>query len=62
MDSGYYDMFKIMKTLVDIGFNGMVHLDHTPKIVGAPYAYPAYAAGFMHACLVRAQNEPKGTL
>jgi mannonate dehydratase len=61
-DNGYYDMYRIMKTLVDIGYTGIVHLDHTPRMVGAPYAYPAYAAGFMHACLVRALAEPKGAL
>lgn len=61
-DVGYYDMYKIMKKLVDIGFNGLVHLDHTPKLVGAPYAYAAYASGFMHACLKRAEAEPKGAL
>jgi mannonate dehydratase len=63
MDNGYYDYYKIMKTLVDIGFDGMVHLDHHPEdMPGGAYAYLAYAAGFMHACLVRAENEPKGTL
>jgi len=62
MDNGYYDMYKIMKTLVDIDFQGLVHLDHHPQMVGGEYAYLAYAAGFMHASLVRAMNEPKGTL
>jgi mannonate dehydratase len=62
MDNGYYDMYKIMKTLVDINFQGLVHLDHHPEMVGKEYAYLSYAAGFMHACLVRAKNEPKGTL
>ncbi|HEU0096001.1 MAG TPA: mannonate dehydratase, partial [Rhizomicrobium sp.] len=59
-DNGYYDMYKIMKTLVDINYTGVVHFDHTPKMVGAPLTYPAYAAGFMHACLYRAMAEPKG--
>lgn len=61
-DNGYYDMYKIMKTLVDIDYTGVIHFDHTPKMVGAPLTYPAYAAGFMHACLNRAIAEPKGTL
>lgn len=59
MDNGYYDMFRIMKTLVEIGYNGTVNLDHTPQMVGAPYAYPAYAIGYMKACLQRAQAESK---
>ena len=28
MDTGYYDYYKIMKTVVDIGWDGLVHLDH----------------------------------
>jgi hypothetical protein len=31
-------------------------------MVGKEYAFLSYAAGFMHACLVRAKNEPKGVL
>jgi mannonate dehydratase len=58
-DNGYYDMFKAMKALVDAGYSGAVHLDHTPDMVGAPYAYPAYAAGYMKACLQRALAEAK---
>jgi mannonate dehydratase len=59
MDSGYYDMYKIMKTLVDMGYDGYLHLDHTPAMVGAPYTYAAYSMGFMKAVLVRALAEPK---
>ncbi len=60
VDAGYYDYYKIMKTVVDIGWDGLVHLDHAPDMVGAPYTYPAYAAGFMHGMLQRAKNSPKG--
>ena len=60
-DNGYYDMYKAMKALVDVGYNGIVHLDHTPAMVGAPYAYSAYAAGYMKACLQRALAEAKKT-
>ena len=62
MDNGYYDYYKIMKTVVDIGWDGLVHLDHAPQMVGSPYSYPAYAAGFMHAVLNRARHAPKGQL
>ena len=30
MDNGYYDMYKIMKALRDVKFDGIVILDHTP--------------------------------
>jgi mannonate dehydratase len=58
-DNGYYDMYKVMKALVDIGYSGIVHLDHAPDIVGTPYTYPAYAVGYMKACLQRALAEAK---
>ena len=30
MDNGYYDMYKIMKALRDVNFDGIVILDHSP--------------------------------
>jgi mannonate dehydratase len=56
-DNGYYDMYKVMKALVDAGYGGAVHLDHTPTMVGAPYSYAAYSVGYMKACLQRALVE-----
>ena len=38
MDNGYYDMYKIMAALVDVNFDGIVILDHTPTVVGGRYA------------------------
>jgi mannonate dehydratase len=58
-DNGYYDMYKAMKALVDAGYGGIVHLDHAPDMVGAPYTYQAYAVGYMKACLQRALAEAK---
>jgi mannonate dehydratase len=57
MDNGYYPLFNSMKTLVQIGYNHTVNLDHTPQMVGAPYAYTSYAMGYMKACLQQAQSE-----
>ncbi len=48
-------MSVIMKTLVDIEYNHTVNLDHTPQMIGEPYAYPAYAMGYMKALLQRAE-------
>ena len=31
MDNGYYDMSKIMTALVEVKFDGIVILDHTPR-------------------------------
>ncbi len=52
-------MYKVMKVLVDNDYDGYLHLDHTPELTGNPYTYAAYAAGFMRACIRRAQNEPR---
>ena len=38
MDNGYYDMYKIMKALRDVNFDGIVILDHSPRMVGGNYA------------------------
>lgn len=62
VDAGYYDYYKIMKTVVDIGWDGLIHLDHSVEMRGGPYVYPAYAAGFMHGMLNRAKRTPKGVM
>jgi mannonate dehydratase len=35
MDDGYYDMYRVMETLVDIDFDGLVIPDHVPEL-GSP--------------------------
>ncbi len=57
MDNGYRDMYPVMKALVDAGYSGAVHLDHSLDMIGAPYSYPAFATGYMKACLQRALAE-----
>ena len=54
MDDGYYDMYKIMKALHDVKFDGIVILDHSPTMVGADYAQTAYGFAYMRALLNRA--------
>lgn len=56
-DNGYYDMYKAMKALVDAGYDGAVHLDHSLEMIGSPYTYQAFATGYMRACLQRALAE-----
>ena len=60
-DNGYYDMYKAMKALVDAGYGGAVHLDHSLDMVGSPYTYQAFATGYMKACLQRALAEANKT-
>src|SRR5712691_13524990 len=55
MDDGYYDMWKIMKALRDVNFDGIVILDHSPVMVGETYTQTAYGVAYMKALLKRAQ-------
>jgi mannonate dehydratase len=59
MDNGYYDMYKIMKALHDVNFDGIVILDHSPRLVGGNYAQTAYGFAYMRALLNRANAEAK---
>jgi mannonate dehydratase len=59
MDNGYYDMSKIMEALVEVKFDGIVILDHTPTVVGGHYPEQAYGFAYMKALLNRAQAESK---
>ena len=59
MDNGYYDMYKIMKALHDVKFDGITILDHSPSMVGGGYVQTAYGFATMRALLDRANAEPK---
>ena len=53
-------MWKIMKALRDVSFDGIVILDHSPTMVGGNYAQTAYGFAYMKALLNRANAEAKG--
>jgi mannonate dehydratase len=57
MDNGYYDMSKIMRALRDVDFEGIVILDHSPRMVGGNYTQTAYGFAYMKGLLsgVRAE-------
>jgi mannonate dehydratase len=59
MDNGYYDMYKIMRALRDVSFDGIVILDHSPRMVGGNYAQTAYGFAYMKALLNCANAEAK---
>jgi mannonate dehydratase len=59
MDDGYYDMYKIMKALRDVNFDGIMILDHSPTMIGGRYVQTAYGVGYMKALLNRANAEAK---
>jgi mannonate dehydratase len=57
MDNGYYDMSKIMTALVEVKFDGIVILDHTPDVIGGHYPEQAYGFAYMKALMNRALAE-----
>ncbi len=60
LDNGYMDMYKIMRLLVELKYDGTITLDHTPKFTdwaGGKAAASAYAYGYMRALQNRALNE-----
>ena len=59
MYNGYYDMYKIMKALRDVNYDGIVILDHSPTMVGGNFAQTAYGFAYMRALLNRANAEVK---
>jgi mannonate dehydratase len=59
MDNGYYDMYKIMKAMRDINFDGIAILDHSPGLAGGGNAQTAYGFAYMRALLSRANAEAK---
>ncbi len=74
MDNGYYDMYKIMKALRDVDYDGIVIPDHVPRMgpptttgattgQGGGEAYSraalAYSISYMRALRDRANREAK---
>ena len=60
LDDGYTDMYQVMKSLREVGFNGTIVPDHVPKITGDTglrHAGTAYCIAYMRALLRRANEE-----
>ena len=60
MDNGYMDMYKVMKALRDVDYDGVIIADHVPGMVGGGRVGLAYSIGYMKALLERANEEKKG--
>ena len=56
VDDAYYDLYKIMKALVDVKYDGVVTLDHLVPMVGGPRTYEAFGLGYLRAMLQCAQR------
>ena len=60
-DAGYLNMFKVMKALSEVNFNGMIVPDHVPvceNSEGGPVASEAYTFGYIRALIQAVETEP----
>ena len=57
IDDGYMDMYKVMRVLVEINFDGVVIPDHIPTMAGGPRVGTAYTIGYMKSLLARAEAD-----
>ena len=56
VDDGYIDMYKVMRALREVNFNGVMIPDHIPEMIGGR-AGTAYSIAYMKALLKRANEE-----
>ncbi len=56
VDGGYTDMKKLMRTLVDVDFRGILIADHVPGMVGGRAGW-AYSIGYIRALHDMARDE-----
>lgn len=57
VDDGYMDMYKVMKALAEVRFDGIAIPDHVPQMAGGHKVGYAYTVGYMKALLARAKAE-----
>ena len=63
IDDGYGDVFEIVRTVVETGYQGTIILDHSPEIIGGKGMETAYCAGYIKGLIRAAQaiQKPKRT-
>jgi mannonate dehydratase len=59
IDNGYTDMWKLMKTLVDVDFRGNLIADHVPAMAGGRHSGWSYSMGYIRALYQAAQADRK---
>lgn len=60
LNEGYMDMYKLMKHLRKVNFDGVLLADHWPNTVGGGRTGQAYSLGYMQALIERANEEVPG--
>ena len=59
IDNGYTDMYKLMRTLVEVDFRGNLIADHVPEMAGGRSAGWSYSMGYIRALHQAARAELK---
>jgi mannonate dehydratase len=57
VDDGYTDMKRLMRTLVDVDFRGILIADHVPQMVGGSHTGWAFSLGYIRALYDMARDE-----
>lgn len=57
VDDGYTDMKRLMRTLVEVDFRGILIADHVPRMVGDRRTGWAYSIGYIRALYDMARSE-----
>ncbi len=57
LDNGYYDMYKVVKALRQVDFDGVLIPDHIPMMADDRRIGTAYSIGYMKALVDRANAE-----
>lgn len=60
VDDGYTDMKKMMRTLVEVDFRGILIADHVPAMAGDRHTGWAYSIGYIRALYDMARDEKHG--
>jgi mannonate dehydratase len=60
VDNGYQDMYKVMKALRQVNFNGVLIPDHIPLMANEHRVGTAFTIGYMKALLARANEDLAG--
>lgn len=62
IDNGYTDMWRLMKTLVDVDFRGNLIADHVPAMSGPRQSAWSYSMGYIRALYNSAREEKANQL
>lgn len=60
IDNGHMDMYRIMRTLREVNFDGVMIPDHVPEMLGGHRVGTAYSIAYMKAMRDRANAEVNG--